>query len=350
MFGQQNVTQDLRLTLPEVISLEFEDFEQATTLSHLVTTEEKQWQTYLNALALLGLDRWFTERLSSKTVRQNLDSSIEEIADFQLGEFTIGIISVEQVLDEIVSFPRDIFMQPELLADFYVVAEVMEEQEEMIFRGSISQQKLLNIIRDRNSFCPSYQDYFISLDQFDIEPNHLLFYCHFLQPELRTKPREVVPPIAVSPIENIQNNCAKIYQWFQGVFESTWQPLEALVSPELSLAFNTRCVSEEIQRGKLINLGMKLNNRRFIMLVTVTPEPDEKRRVLVQLHPTGNDQYLPPSVQLTLKSKTGKIYQEVTSRSLDNYIQLNPFKGKSGKQFIIEVSWNDTGITEEFEL
>jgi len=170
-----------------------------------------------------------------------------------------------------------------------------------------------------------------------------LFYCNFLQPNIQ-------PNI-------LRNNCAKISDWFQNIFESAWQPLEALVSPELNLALGTRCVSEEIscvseeiKRGKLINLGMQLNSRRFIMLVTVTPEPDEKRRILVQLHPTGKDEYLPPSVQLTLQSKAGKIFQEVTSRSHDNYIQLYPFKGKSGKKFTIEVSWNDTRIREEFEI
>ncbi len=349
MFLQQNVTEDLRLTLPEVIYLECEDFEQAMILSNSVIQEERQWQTYLNVLALLGLERWFTERLLSTKVHQNLSSSLKTICDFQLGVFKIGIIAVEQVLDEQVAFPQEILIQKDKLADFYIVAEVLEEQEEMIFRGSISQQKLVSLVQTRPSDCPSETDYCIALDKFDLEPNHLLFYCHFLQSEMQTSSTEVQPETA-SNFQNIQTNCVKISQWFKGIFDSAWQPLEALVSPELSLAFNTRCVSSEMQRGKLINLGMKLNNNRFIMLVTVTPGVDDKQRVLVQLHPTGNEQYLPPFVQLTLKSKTGKIYQEVISRSLDNYIQLNPFKGKSGKQFIIEVCWNDTRITEEFEL
>ena len=344
-FIDQNATKDFTFALSEVIALECDDFERAMVLSNPIPEEEKQWQTYLNALSLLGLERWFNERLSSGKINQNLDSSREKMGSFKLGNFTIGIIAVEQVLDEVVSFPKDIFLQPELLADFYVVAEVMEEEEEILVRNSISQEKLLRLTRNYN-LPASQNDYLIPLDEFDIEPNHLLFYCKFLQSEVMTASPEIVS----SPSVGLQQNCAKISDWFKNIFESAWQPLEALVSPELSLVFNTRCVSEEIRRGKLINLGMKLNHRRFIMLVTVTAEPDEKRRVLVQLHPTVENEYLPPSVQLTLLSKTGKIYQEVTSRSRDNYIQLNPFKGKSGKQFIIEVSWNDTRIREEFEL
>lgn len=336
MSENQNPTKDLKFMVSEVITLECEDFEQAMIVSNPIMEEEKQWQTYLNALALLGLERWFTERLSPGKIHQNLDSSQEEIGHFQFGKFKIGIIAVEHVLNEFISFPQEIFLKPEHLADFYIVAEVIEEEEEMIFRGSISQEKLLCITG--NYRCTSSEiDYLIPLDEFDIELNHLLFYCNFIQSNIQ-------PNI-------LRNNCAKISDWFQNIFESAWQPLEALVSPELNLALGTRCVSEAIiQRGKLINLGMQLNSRRFIMLVTVTPELDEKRRVLVQLHPTVNDEYLPPSVQLTLQSKAGKILQKVTSRSHDNYIQLNPFKGKSGKKFTIEVSWNDTQIREEFEL
>ncbi|WP_413166214.1 DUF1822 family protein [Capilliphycus salinus ALCB114379] len=345
MLENQNATKDFRFTLSEAILLEAEDFERAMAVSNPVIEEDKQWQTYLNALALLGLERWFNERLSSGQIDQNLDSSREEIGSFQFGKFKIGVIAVEQVLDEAVSFPQNLFVQPERLADFYVLAEVMEEEEEIIFQGAISQQKLLTLTQNCR-YRSSQTDYLIPLDEFDIEPNHLLFYCKFLQSEIITTSPEVVPDSQA----NFQQNIAKISDWFKNIFESAWQPLEALVSPELSLAFNTRCVSEEIRRGKLINLGMKLNHRRFIMLVTVAAEAEEKRRVLVQLHPTVEDEYLPPGVQLTLLSKEGKIYQEVTSRSRDNYIQLNPFKGKSGKQFSIEVSWNDTGIREEFEL
>ena len=353
LFTEQNATQEFRLPLSEAIALEAEDFERAMVISNPAVGEEKQWQTYLNALALLGLERWFNERLTFKKIEQNLDSSREEIGNFRLGKFQIGIITVEQVLDEVVSFPKRLLVEPESPLNFYAIAEVIEEEEEIFLRGAISHEKLVNLAQNYRDFT-SNLNLMIPLDEFDLEPDHLLFYCRFLQQELLGEtPAICGENVAAEADKNpaqVGERLAEISRWFQGIFESAWQPLEALVSPELSLAFNTRCVSEEIQRGKLINLGMQLNSRRFLMLVTVTPEADEKRRVLVQLHPTVHDEYLPPAVQLTLLSSGGKIYQEVTSRSCDNYIQLNPFKGKPGKKFSIEVSWNDTRITEQFEL
>ena len=202
-----NATKDFTFALSEVIALECDDFERATVLSNPIPEEEKQWQTYLNALSLLGLERWFNERLSSRKIHQNIDSSREEMGSFKLGNFTIGIIAVEQVLDEVVSFPKDIFLQPELLADFYVVAEVMEEEEEILMRNSMSREKLLRLTRNYN-LPASQNDYLIPLDEFDIEPNHLLFYCKFLQSEV----------ITASP--RLQQNCAKISDWFKNLFES----------------------------------------------------------------------------------------------------------------------------------
>ncbi|MBE9215071.1 DUF1822 family protein [Plectonema cf. radiosum LEGE 06105] len=41
---------------------------------------------------------------------------------------------------------------------------------------------------------------------------------------------------------------------------------------------------------------------------------------------------------------------EVTSRIQDNCIQLNTFKGELGKKFSIQVTLEDSSITENFEL
>ncbi|MDY7021955.1 MAG: DUF1822 family protein [Cyanobacteriota bacterium] len=59
MFTHQNAMPDLGYMVSELdaIELEASDFEQAMILSNPIAPETKQWQTYLNALALLGLER-----------------------------------------------------------------------------------------------------------------------------------------------------------------------------------------------------------------------------------------------------------------------------------------------------
>ncbi len=109
---------------------------------------------------------------------------------------------------------------------------------------------------------------------------------------------------------------------------------------------------ESTRGGKIINLGIELGDQDVEMQVTVTPEEadSEKIEIQVQLFPTYEERYLPPNIQLTLYSKSGKILQSTQSRGQDNSIQLKPFKGKEGIEFSLEVSLGDISVREEFEL
>jgi len=102
--------------------------------------------------------------------------------------------------------------------------------------------------------------------------------------------------------------------------------------------------------SKLIDLGMELQGQRVVLLVNVTEEADNQLSVLVQLHPAGEERYLPPQIALTLLSQAGKKLQEFRSRTQDNYIQLKSFKGRSGIPFSIAVSLGDIYLCENFEL
>ena len=95
---------------------------------------------------------------------------------------------------------------------------------------------------------------------------------------------------------------------------------------------------------------MQLGNLNVALLVNITEETEDKLGILIQLHPTGGERYLLPELKLTLLSKAGETLQEVTSRGQDNYIQMKPFKGKTGKRFCVKVSWEDFSISENFEL
>jgi hypothetical protein len=75
---------------------------------------------------------------------------------------------------------------------------------------------------------------------------------------------------------------------------------------------------EGAKRGKLIDLGMELQGQRVVLLVNVTEEADNQLSVLVQLHPAGEERYLPPQIALTLLSQAGKKLQEFRSRTQDN--------------------------------
>jgi hypothetical protein len=131
MVSSEEYSTDLRLLLPEVIWLEPEHFQQATEISSQVRNEAQQWQTYLNILALSGFEEWLKERIPDRAINRDFNV-IESICHLTVGEFKLGLIATEQVLDELVNIPQAAIASPELAAHFYVVLEVDEEEEQVI--------------------------------------------------------------------------------------------------------------------------------------------------------------------------------------------------------------------------
>lgn len=349
---------DIRLLLPESIWLEAEHFESAKKISdgHSrsvsqrrppgsdgVNNEADKWQTYLNALALLAFEEWLSTRITQQPIKR--DSNINYL---KVGEFKLCLIATENILDEEVILAVDIIQRPELAAHFYVLLEVLEEQEEVIIRGFLRYDELINYtttkLQPRDNF------YRLPLAQFDPEPNHLLFYSRFLEPTAIPLPVVTETKAEENLVVYLQETTTKLSQWLQGVIDESWQAIDTLLSPEMNLAFSTRSVEVATKRGKLIDLGIQLSNQTVALLVNITEQAEEKISISIQLHPTGKEKYLPQNIKVTLLSKAGNILQQVEARGQDNYIQLKPFKGERGKRFSIEVGLDELSVRENFEL
>lgn len=346
------ISTDLRLSFLEESWLDSEHFEKAREISQLVTGEGNQWQTYLNILALLGFEQWLSERIPQESI--DVETTINEsICSFDYSGFKACVIATEQLLDEVVSIPQNVIEQPEFATHFYIIVEVLEEEEKIIIRGILRYDQLRDYIAKAN-LQPQQerqnQYYELPLSLFDAEPNHLLFYCRFLTPNAISLPKVSNTPASVVLFTSVEKTRTKLSQWLNNTFEEGWRVIDTLINPVPNLAWRTRNVQEAVERAKLINLGINLSNQTVALLVNITENAEDKLNVLIQLHPTGEERYLPQNFKLTLLSKTGKTLQEVISRSHDNYIQLRPFKGEPGKCFSIKIGYGDASLEEDFEL
>jgi Protein of unknown function (DUF1822) len=335
---------DLRFLLPETTFLEPHQVSQAQALSDraetpiekgLIPSELYQWQTYIQALALLGFTQWLSERLTGISLCDPEQASIwHSHVMLQLGEFKLCLIAAEHVLDEMVNVPD---MAIALAAHFYIFIEVVEEQAQVMLRGLMRHDQLVTLLDDS----VQVKNYDLPLGLFDPEPNHLLSYCQFLAPVLAE---------AVVREQSERQSGHRLGEWLQGVFAEGWQSIEALLDPELGLAFNTRNPELGAAGGKLIDLEMQMGQQTLALIVNITQEADDRFGVLVQLHPTGGERYLPATLSLKLLSKAGKVLQEVQARSQDNYIQLRPFRGEQSKCFSLEVGLRSVRLREDFVL
>lgn len=327
---------DFRLLQPETIWLEEDDYQLASALSNRLSGERQRWQTYLDLLALSGLQTWLNEHLDRKVARQNRDSQTHFL---QIGDFTLTAIAVEHLLNETVPISSQQLAYP---THFYGVLEV--EEEEIIFRGLMRRDRLDDYLAEYGQPCDHVYSLLLSL--FDPEPNHLITYCQHLSPEAIPLPAIAVEP---EPEKAIAITPTKLTRWLEDSVISGWTTLENLLDPRFNVTFNTRSIDREYVRGKLIDVGLQMNSITMTLLIAVKEE-DEKLKTKVQLYPSSTQQYLPAQVQLSLLSKMGKTLQSIQARERDNFIQLKPFKGKIGTRFSLEVALDDAKIVEEFEL
>ncbi|MGK7925399.1 MAG: DUF1822 family protein [Spirulina sp.] len=118
----------------------------------------------------------------------------------------------------------------------------------------------------------------------------------------------------------------------------------------LALRQGTRSLlpQADVARGKLIDLGVRLGQQTIALLVALTREADDRINILVQIHPAGDLEYLPPRLQLTLLQEDGTILQDVESRSQDLCVQLRRFHVSAGENFQLAIAWEEFSTTETF--
>ncbi|MEL6459156.1 MAG: DUF1822 family protein [Cyanobacteria bacterium J06621_15] len=174
-------SQDFRFLIPENIWLESEHFLSAKQIiSELANETDDNWQAYLNALALVALEVWLEDRLGNdvdlpmhnKIIYRNT-SAIKTGGILATDEFKFCAIAIENLLYKTIQIPQKLIENPELIAHFYVILEVLKEGEEVMIRGFITYENLMEL-KNKTKLLTVERCYQLPLSVFDIEPNHML--------------------------------------------------------------------------------------------------------------------------------------------------------------------------------
>ncbi|NES06676.1 MAG: DUF1822 family protein [Okeania sp. SIO2F4] len=159
---------------------------------------------------------------------------------------------------------------------------------------------------------------------------------------------------AISPAPKTES-LVNLDNWVRGIFDELWLPLEALLIPK-RLAFKgfqtirggqtERAEKEEkIERAKKINLGLLVNRQQVALVVSLWTETEEEKGVLIQVVPMGESKSLPRGLKLKVILESDEA--EVIAREADDLIQLE-FSEYPGKEFTVQVSFDNESVTEKF--
>ena len=192
----------------EAIALEPAHIERAIQISSLISNQTRQWQAYINALALFGFQQWLSDRAAELAV--DLDDCtallpqyanvFETVCNVKIGEFKLCLIARGSLTDEEVSIARAAIELPEFMAHFYVLIEVQEESEQAIVQGFLRRDRFWQ--RSVRLQPDSDWNYNLPLAWFESDPDRLLLYLRCLEPAAIPLPE--VPRDRIAALSRIQ--------------------------------------------------------------------------------------------------------------------------------------------------
>ena len=149
----------------------------------------------------------------------------------------------------------------------------------------------------------------------------------------------------------VNNNLVNLKQWFENIFDAGWQEIQAVLGNQrIYAASSLRSTKGDlVSRGKLINLGKLLTEQAVVLVVTLTPDNDQEMDVIVEVHPTSKENYLPPNLHLTLLDCDGASVMEAQTRSSNKNIQLE-FSCEIGERFSVKLALGDVSTIEDFVI
>ncbi len=226
---------------PEAISLSQLQINRAIEFSNQVSNESKQWQTYLNCLSLSAFENWLDSRGNYFHVNRDdctisqpaLANIIPTIANLKVGEYRLCLITTGSFMEEQVDIARIVIDLPEYIPHFYVLVEVIEEEEKAVVQGFISYQELLERQQSINLKPDSDWTYEIPLTWFCNEPDRLLLYLRCLEPTAISLP--TIPNNRVQSLDLVKEEFIKILPQLE-----TKELWEALTWEQATLVLTNR--------------------------------------------------------------------------------------------------------------
>jgi len=147
---------------------------------------------------------------------------------------------------------------------------------------------------------------------------------------------------------SIERKPINLNNWFEKIFDNTWQSIGDLPDKKDNLYFNFRSRKSNCAQGvKIIKFVDNSCNLKRIFLILNLSKAENKVSISVQVHPANREEHLPLGIALNLLS-SGQILQEVISRSRDKWIQLKRFSCDPQTSFSIQVSINNQQFIESF--
>lgn len=298
----------------------------AEKLSSQQATPQKSEQVRLNILAVAFVNSYlqymgFETDLKASDSWNPIQQLLMDIADLSLKN--LGALECRSVLEG----EDFIYVPPEAQTNRigYVAVQI---------KKTFREAKLLGFVKEVSTNL-------LAINQLNSLEN-LLDYLEDLTQANTAK--SAIQSQIISKWTNLQN-------WFNNIIDTGWQEIEYILGSQAIYADsslrNTR--NTFISRGKLIKLEQQNSEKTVVLVVTLTPESEQETDIIVEIHPTKEEIYLPANLQVQILDFAGTCVMEAQTRDTNKNIQLQ-FSGETGEHFSVKLVLGDTSTIENFAI
>jgi len=133
---------------PDAILLTSEQVERAVQSSRSGQNPDEQWQIYLQSLALEGIQEWFQKRAPELSIVHRdvaRNTSMNGCPQIQVGHFRVNLVITDALEICEVGLPEAALVHPSEIAHFYVLMEVLEENEQVAIGGYVRHDQVAQL-------------------------------------------------------------------------------------------------------------------------------------------------------------------------------------------------------------
>ncbi|NES81115.1 MAG: DUF1822 family protein [Moorea sp. SIO2B7] len=166
-------------------------------------------------------------------------------------------------------------------------------------------------------------------------------------------------------IDAISPKQVNLADWFEGIFDEVWLPIEALLNNQ-QLAFNPRGVrlrnvfkpddrdkkrgnQEIIERFKEITVGLLANSQQLNLVVSIRKEENQELGCRFQVYPMNMGEYLPVGLKLKVILESGEAEKKVEAGETKESLKIR-LTELPGKPITVQVHLDNDFVTEKFIL
>ncbi|MEM9215344.1 MAG: DUF1822 family protein [Cyanobacteria bacterium P01_F01_bin.150] len=195
------------------ISLSAEALEWATSVCEDIEDEDEQWQAFLRAMAIAGVEQWLSQSAFDLPVTYARDQAPSSGVNAQVGHYRLCVLPTGPAGDDRVMIPATTVLNSATdiesaidtrslqdtspIAHLYCLVEVYEEYDQILVRSGLRQNQLQSYLahypshneaihpmegaNERLSQEP--REYAIPVAEFTVTPEQALLYVNTLEPE-----------------------------------------------------------------------------------------------------------------------------------------------------------------------